>query len=96
MVPILVSFYFIPIYDILWNIYRHRLIVFFDPMDIFTERYVSQLEKQFLEQEQLISLLNQKIAGLESATDGGKSFAGAVKFGANAVFRVQWRRSVKD
>lgn len=54
-------------------------------MDNNTERYVAQLEKRLLEQEQLISLLNEKIASLESATDGGKSFAGALKFGPNVV-----------
>ncbi|KAI5721249.1 hypothetical protein M8J77_018115 [Diaphorina citri] len=50
-----------------------------------TERYISQLEKRLLEQEQLIALLNEKIASLESRTAGVvcDSFAGVVKSGTS-------------
>ncbi|KAI5735128.1 hypothetical protein M8J77_014587 [Diaphorina citri] len=50
---------------------------------IDVERYVAQLEKRLLEQEQLISLLNQKIAGLESADGGGGSYANVLKAGTS-------------
>lgn len=43
------------------------------------DRYVSQLENRIQEQAQLIKLLNEKIANLESGTDASPKFSDVVK-----------------
>lgn len=69
---------------------------------IDVSKYVSQLERRLLEQEQLITLLNEKIVRLESAPcpsssySGAPSFSSAVRSGASGVERGQIRTSSND
>lgn len=65
-------------------------------------KYVAQLEKRLLEQEQLITLLNEKIVRLESnpclpsSSSGTPSFSSVVQSGVSGVGRGQTRFSSND
>lgn len=69
---------------------------------IDVSKYVAQLEKRLLEQEQLITLLNEKIVRLESdpclssPSSGAPSFSSVVQSGVSGVGRGQTKTSSND
>lgn len=62
------------------------------------ERYVAQLEKRLMEQEQLITLLNQKIVKLESGVGAGKLFSTVLNTKSSAISdgAATWRHTHRD
>lgn len=61
------------------------------------DKYVAQLEKRLLEQEQLIFLLNEKIARLETAAESTRSFSNVLQVApSQSVGGGELRKSAKQ